>query len=230
LEKLQRPSYIFLIGGLHPPTMSENGRLALAHAISTAVMEGDLPEGALGIAFRAGVRSGEVWGTIDLRGEGFDPGDPDSLSMIETEGRHLAFKVVEFLKCHAGDFQEASISALPARAGIRESRRIIGDYQLTESDILRGSRFEDEVAFASWPIELRETSRGPKFRFPDANLSCGIPLRSLHSKNVDNLFAAGRCISCTHEAQASIRVIGTCFATGEAAGKAAARMAADRHS
>ena len=229
LEKLQRPSYIFAFSNVQPATMSENGRLALAHSISTAVMEGHLPEGASGIAFRAGVKSGEVWGTIDLHGENFDPSDPNSLSLIESEGRRLAFQIAGFLKGHAGGFETAFISALPSRAGIRESRRIIGHYQLTESDILCGSRFDDEVAFASWPIELRETARGPKFRFPEANRSCGIPLRALHSRDVRNLFVAGRCISCTHEAQASIRVIGTCFATGEAAGKSAAKMAISSH-
>jgi hypothetical protein len=229
LQKLQRPAYIFVLGGVHPETMSDHGRLALAHSISTAVMEGHLPEGALGIAFRMGVEPGEVWATIDLCGENFDPHDPTSLSRIESEGRDLAFRVAAFLKCHAQGFQMAFISALPARAGIRESRRSLGHYQLTESDILCGSRFDDEVAYAAWPIELRETARGPRFRFPNDDAPCGIPLRSLHSQNVANLFMAGRCISCTHEAHASIRVIGTCLATGEAAGKAAAKMALSGH-
>ena len=228
LDKLQRPSYIFALTGVHPSTMSENGRLALAHTISTAVMEGHIPDGALGIAFRQGVENGEIWGTIDLRGDHFDPNNPHSLSVIETEGRRLAYQITEFLKRHAKEFETAFIAALPTRAGIRESRRVVGHYQLTEDDILSGSRFDDEVAFASWPMELRETARGPKFRFPDANRSCGIPLRCLRSRNVANLFVAGRCISSTHEAQASIRVIGTCFATGEAAGNAAATMAHSR--
>jgi len=229
LEKLQRPSYIFALRGAHPSTMSENGRMALVHLISTAVIEGHLPDGALGIAFRAGVESDEVWATIDLRGENFNPNNPNSLSLIEQEGRRLAFQVTAFIQKNAKGFEKAFLAALPTRVGIRESRRIIGHYQLTESDILNGSRFEDEVALASWPIELRETAKGPKFRFPKANLSCGIPIRSLISRNIKNLFVAGRCISCTHEAQASIRVIGTCFATGEAAGKAAAKLVQSRH-
>jgi hypothetical protein len=122
-------------------------------------------------------------------------------------------------------FQEASLRGYPSCLGIRESRRSNGIYQLTEKDILEGARFDDEVAIASWPIELRETARGPRFRYPIGNQPCGIPLRSLQSKDVENLFVAGKCISTTHEAQASIRVIGTCLATGEAAGIAAAKMA-----
>jgi hypothetical protein len=108
---------------------------------------------------------------------------------------------------------------------VRESRRVMGLMELTENDILTGARFEDEVAFSSWPIELRETARGPKFRFPHENRSCGIPLRCLQSRSIQNLFMAGRCISATHEAQAALRVIGTGMAMGEAAGKAAAQAA-----
>ena len=145
-EKLQRPSYIFSLGGVHPSAMSDEGRLALAHLISVAVMEERLPPGAMGISFREGVRREEVWGTIDLQGDGFNPCDPRSLSRIEAEGRNLVFQVTKFLKQDAEGFRSAFLSALPDRAGIRESRRIIGDYLLTESDVLQGRRFDDEVA------------------------------------------------------------------------------------
>src|SRR6185436_18620399 len=86
-------------------------------------------------------------------------------------------------------------------------------------------QFFDQVAFAAWPIELRETASGPRLRFPTGEQPAGIPLRALRAKQDPALFMAGRCISCSHEAQASIRVIGTCLATGEAAGIAAALTA-----
>jgi hypothetical protein len=101
----------------------------------------------------------------------------------------------------------------------------VGRYQLKTEDILRGTQFFDQVALAAWPIELRETAAGPRLRFPTGEQPCGIPLRSLQAKEDTSLFMAGRCISCSHEAQASIRVIGTCLATGEAAGIAAALTA-----
>ena len=88
---------------------------------------------------------------------------------------------------------------------------------------MAGSRFDDEIALATWPMEFRETPRGPKLRFPEGNRPAGIPLRCLKPAGIDRLFVAGRCISADHDAQASIRVMGTCFATGEAAGRAAAR-------
>ncbi|HSI11925.1 MAG TPA: FAD-dependent oxidoreductase, partial [Chthoniobacter sp.] len=119
-------------------------------------------------------------------------------------------------------FEKSYIAAWPARAGVRESRRIMGRYRLEMEDIERGAQFDDTVAFAAWPMELRETATGPRLRFPTGEEPCGIPLRSLQARDDASLFMAGRCISSSHEAQASVRVIGTCLATGEAAGLAAA--------
>ena len=74
-------------------------------------------------------------------------------------------------------------------------------------------------------MEFRENTRGPRLRYPENNRPAGIPLRCLKPAGIDRLFVAGRCISTDHEAQASIRVMGTCFATGEAAGRAATSAA-----
>lgn len=220
-EKLQRPAYIFGMAGVDPASITENGRMALARAISYGVSGGELPKAALGVAFRAGVSAQEVWGTIDLEANGFQPTDSQKISLLERQGRELASVIMNFLAREVEGFKSAVISAFPARLGIRESRRISGIHELTEEDILAGARFPDEVAVSSWPIELREKAHGPKFRFPEGNRSCGIRWGCLRSRNVSNLFVAGRCISSTHEAQAAVRVIGTCLATGQAAGKAA---------
>jgi hypothetical protein len=131
---------------------------------------------------------------------------------------------MDFLRADFEGFENAFLSATPARAGIRESRRIIGLSQLTEEDILAGKNSPEAAAYASWPLELRENAKGPKFRFPENNRSAAIPHGCLRSRDFTNLFMAGRCLSATHGAQASIRVTGTCMATGEAAGKAAAQM------
>jgi hypothetical protein len=185
------------------------------------VSGGQLPKEALGAAFRSGVSPHEVWGTIDLAGNGFDPSDPQKIALMETEGRQISMCIMNFLKDEVEWFRSAFIAAFPARLGIRESRRIKGISELNEQDVLTGARFHDEVALSAWPIELRENANGPKFRFPEGNRSCGIRIGCLLSRDVKNLFVAGRCISSTHEAQAAVRVIGTCMATGEAAAKAA---------
>ena len=119
-------------------------------------------------------------------------------------------------------WKDAYISHWPAGAGVRESRRWIGGHVLIGAELLAGARFEDEIALATWPMEFRETTRGPKLRFPEGNRPAGIPLRCLVPAGSEALFVAGRCISTDHDAQASVRVMGTCFATGEAAGRAAA--------
>ncbi len=98
-------------------------------------------------------------------------------------------------------------------------------YRLETRDLEIGARFEDSIALATWPMELRENNRGPRLRYPEKNRPCEIPLRALRARDHRNLFVAGRCIASSHEAQASIRVIGTCLATGEAAGIAAALYA-----
>ena len=109
---------------------------------------------------------------------------------------------------------------------MRESRRVVGRYQLTRDDVLAGRKFTDAVARASWPIELwAESHQGALYEYLDDGETYDIPARCLQAREVSNLFVAGRCVSATHEALGSARVIGTCLATGEAAGALAARRA-----
>jgi len=220
--KLQRPAYVFGMQGVG--TLGDP--LSLAGWLVEGVRSGDLPPAALGLTFRASGRPGESFGTIDLTGaeqqDGYDPLDPACLSRLEGEGRRVASAAVNFLRARAAGWGRAFISHWPARAGVRESRRWIGGIQLTGAGILSGRRFDDEIALATWPLELRETAKGAKLRFPEGDRPAGIPLGCLRVKGEDRLFVAGRCLSCDHDAQASIRVMGTCFATGQAAGLAAA--------
>ena len=224
-ERLQRPAYIFKLAGVDPQAMTADGRIRVAQILSASVAEGTLPASVLGTTFRLGVAEQEVWATTDLAAEGFDPFDSRWLSAIEREGRDIASQILCFLREAVPEFRRATVAAFPGRAGLRESRRIFGQYELTADDVRRGAEFADAIAQSAWPMEFRETHTGPKFRFPLENRPCGIPLRSLRSRSVPGLFMAGRCISCSHDAQAAIRVIGTCLATGEAAGKAAGRNA-----
>ena len=224
-DKLQRPAYIYKLCGVPAAALYGDARLRIAQALSVAVTDGILPASALGAAFRSGVADGDVWGTIDLAAEGFDPGNSGARTALETAGRDVVDRIVGFLREEVPGFRNALVAALPAHLGIREARRISGQYEISTDDIRNGASFPDSVALAAWPMELREKATGPKFRFPTESRLCGIPLRAIRSRDLANLFMAGRCISCSHEAQASIRVIGTCLATGEAAGIAAAHQA-----
>jgi ribulose 1,5-bisphosphate synthetase/thiazole synthase len=221
---LQRPAYVFGVHG--PSTLDDNLRLKTAGLLVEGVKSGALPEDALGLTFRASGRSGDVFGTLDLIGadaaEHYDPLNSSCLATLEARGREVASKAVRWLAKEDEAWRSAHISHWPVRAGIRESRRWTGEYVLTEDDILHGKRFDDEIALATWPMEMRETAKGPRLRFPIDDRPAGIPLRCLKPLGTEKLHVAGRCISCDHGAQASIRVMGTCFATGEAAGRAAA--------
>jgi hypothetical protein len=222
-ERLQRPAFIFALGAVEPGAAAEGARLKIARRLVDAVREERLPKGALGAVLRESGQPGEVYVTIDLSGGfAYEPTDAGCLTDLEMEGRELATALAGFLHDEVDGFAGSFISAFPSRLGVRESRRLIGRYRLTEEDLLRGADFPDTVALATWPMELRETNTGPRLRYPRDGRPCGIPLGALRARDHDRLFVAGRCLSCSHEAQASIRVMGTCFATGEAAGLAAA--------
>lgn len=223
--QLQRPAYLF---GIQGAAGGEEG-LALAGRIVDGVRRGVLPKDALGLHFRASGRVGESFGTLDLSGaeEGdYDPLDANCLSRLEVTGRSVASAAIDFLRKEAAGWEAAVISHWPVRAGVRESRRWIGRHVLTEAEVLGGVRHADDIALATWPLEFRETHRGPKLRYPEGDRAAGIPLGCLMPDGLDGVFTAGRCLSCDHGAQASIRVMGTCFATGQAAGEAAVQHAA----
>jgi hypothetical protein len=148
--------------------------------------------------------------------------------VAEQEGRRRALAVAEFLKT-LPPFARAFVSHAAPQVGVRESRRVVGRYRLTREDVLEGRRFDDGVARAGWPIELwKEGRMGATYEYPEDDRVYEIPLRSLRARDVDNLFVAGRCMSATHDALGSARVIGTCLAAGEAVGRAAASQAAAR--
>lgn len=221
--RLQRPAFIFALAGVADGALTDEARLRLAQRIMREVKAGRLPAAALGAHLRPSAQTGEAYVTIDLEGGAdFDPFDPTVLTRLEMEGRALAERLARFLREEIEGFAGSYVAAWPTRVGVRESRRIVGRGRIETSDILEGTQFPDTVAFAAWPIELRETAAGPRLRFPTGAEPCGVPLRALRARDDASLFVAGRCIACSHEAQAAVRVIGTCLATGEAAGLAAA--------
>lgn len=221
--RLQRPAYVFGIQGL--PGFDDACRLSTSGWLVEGVRKGNLPKEALGLSFRGSGRAGEVFGSLDLTGgesvAGYDPFDAGCMTLLEMQGRRIASAVVDYLKKESGTWGGAFVSCWPVRAGVRESRRWQGEHVLSGEDLIEGRRSDDEIGLATWPMEFRETARGPKLRYPKDNLPCGIPLGALKPRGIDRLFVAGRCLSADHDAQASIRVMGTCFATGEAAGRAA---------
>ncbi len=149
--------------------------------------------------------------------------EPDDLTRGEIDGRRQALAAFEFLRTVPG-FEKSYIVDLPPQLGIRETRRVIGGYQLSGEDVLGCASFEDTIGVNGWPMEVH-VAGDVVFKFPPIPESRGyneLPYRMLVPEKIDNLLVAGRCASMTHEGQSAARVSGACFAMGEAAGTAAA--------
>jgi glycine/D-amino acid oxidase-like deaminating enzyme len=223
----QLPSLVFVLQHVDRDAVAPGPRVALLRTLVAAERGGLLPKGCSNLMIGPSPQPGEVICKLALDGIADEVSDRrDFLTVAEQEGRRRALALTEFLKS-LPPFTGAFLSHAATQVGVRESRRVIGRYELTRDDVLSGRRFPDGVARASWPIELWEPGRlGATYEWLEDGQSYDIPLRSLQARDVDNLFVAGRCMSATHEALGSARVIGTCLATGEAVGIAAAREAA----
>jgi hypothetical protein len=224
----QLPSLVFVLQQVDRDAVAPGPRVALLRRLVAAERDGVLPKGSSNLMLGPSPQPGEVVCKLALDGivEGVG-GGRDFLTAAEQEGRKRVLALTEFLKS-LPSFSRAFVSHTAAQVGVRESRRVLGCYELTRDDVLSGRRFEDGVARASWPIELWKAGQlGPTYEYLEDGRAYDIPLRSLQARDVDNLFVAGRCMSATHEALGSARVIGTCLATGAAVGLAAARQAGE---
>lgn len=145
------------------------------------------------------------------------------LTRAEVEARKQALQVANFLKKYVPGFEKAYFCHTATQIGIRETRHIEGEYRLTAEDVLGAQKFSDAVARGCYQIDLHDPtgSRINLQKLPKGE-SYDIPYRCLIPKKIDNLLVAGRCISATHKAHGSIRVMSHCMAIGQAAGTAAA--------
>lgn len=156
-----------------------------------------------------------------------NPVDPWDLSRAEREGRKQANELIHFFRERCAGFSNAVLISTGVQIGVRESRRVVGDYILTQEDLLQSRCFEDTVALGGYPIDIHNPTGA---QTETTHLKPGqfyyIPLRSLIVKGFKNLLVCGRCISATHEAGAAIRVTPIAMGIGQAAGAAAGLAAA----
>jgi len=222
----QLPALVFVLQQVDGEALGAGARLAVLRAVVAAERDGRLPRGASNLALGLSPQPGELIGKLALAAVMDDQAERrDFLTAAEQEGRRRVLAVTEFLKT-LPPFGRAFLSHVAPQVGVRETRRVIGRYELTRDDVLSGRKFEDAVARASWPIELWQDGQlGATYEYVTDGQTYDIPLGSLQARDIANLFMAGRCMSATHDALGSARVIGTCLATGEAVGKAAAGMA-----
>ncbi len=145
------------------------------------------------------------------------------LTRAELEGRRQVAELLHFFRQCVPGFEEAYVHQSGIMACVRESRRIIGEYQLTAKDVMGARKFEDVVALCTYPIDLHSpTGKGTILKKIKPGLAYDIPLRCLIPLKVERLLVGGRCISGTHVANSSYRVMPACVATGQAAGVCAA--------
>ncbi|MHB8807654.1 MAG: FAD-dependent oxidoreductase [Anaerolineaceae bacterium] len=148
--------------------------------------------------------------------------DPFALTAAEIEGRKQVQEYVRFLINEYPGFENAYLAATACSIGVRETRRLKGQYILNGNDVREGMKFEDAVACCSAPIEDHVAGKNVEWQYLEAGNYYQIPYRSLLPVKTKNLIVAGRCLSATHDGQASARNSAQCMAMGEAAGMAAA--------
>jgi hypothetical protein len=151
--------------------------------------------------------------------------DPWFLSDAEIAGRRQALEYVRFLCDRVPGYENASLVALGTQIGVRETRRVYGDYRLTRDDVLSARAFDDGIGLCGAPIEDHHGgpgTAGTAWEYLPDGAAVGIPYRSLIVRDASNVLVAGRCFSATHDAHASVRSMAQCMAMGQAAGTAAA--------
>ncbi|MEZ5659895.1 MAG: FAD-dependent oxidoreductase [Burkholderiaceae bacterium] len=156
-----------------------------------------------------------------------DPTDTRALSASYSALMKQVMTCARFLNRRVPGFEDAMFSGLAPRIGIREGRRIVGDYVLDGEHITQARKTKDGIARGGHPIDVWVPGRGVHWKIVTEGGHFEIPFGCLLPQAFDNLLVAGRCLSTTREGQASVRVMGTCMAVGQAAGTAAAMAARD---
>ena len=148
----------------------------------------------------------------------YNPLSETDRSKAIMEGRRQLMDVFEALKNYDEDFKDLSIVSSAPLLGVRESRRIEGEYTIDENDLMNGTKFDDGVTTVTFNVDIHSSSE--KKQECKSVTPYQIPFRSMIPKGIKNLLVCGRTISGTHIAMASYRVTGNCSAMGEACGKA----------
>ncbi|GAA0877094.1 FAD-dependent oxidoreductase [Algoriphagus jejuensis] len=163
--------------------------------------------------------------TVAVKVADFDPLDPAGITAAEIEGRKQAFIFEDFFRAEVPGYEDSKIIGLSHQIGVRETRRVFGEYRLTKEDCMEAKQFEDQIFLCGAPIEdHRKGADGSSETFwqyvPNGG-SYGVPYRTLIPQQSLNTWVVGRCFSATHDAHASCRSMAQTMSMGQAAGFAA---------
>jgi hypothetical protein len=199
------------------------------HALMASAGDYDLPrrEGSDHITPVEGMTATVMTRVEHVRRDGdrvVNATDPDVLTAAEIEGRRQALEYVRFLVDRVPGYEQAALVGLGTQIGLRETRRVYGDYRLTRDDVLTARQFDDQIGLCGAPIEDHHGGggTGTTWEYLPDGTAVGIPYRALVARDALNVLVAGRCFSATHDAHASVRSMAQCMAMGQAAGTAAA--------
>ena len=189
-------------------------RLQIPYAVTKAVNTGLLPPEARFTMFHPGPSPNEGICKLAVNPDHFADG----------EMPRLAEQIISNLKSQIPAFAEVQIAESSPRPLPRDGRRLKGKATVTEDNVLSGRQIGADAVHAWWPIEQWDISIGPTYAYPPPGRHYDIPIAAMHSAIIENLFAAGTCVSATAAAAASLRASGICLATGHAAGLAASEF------
>ena len=219
-DEYQASAQVFTLAGLRESD-EQSVRLSLLRAIQRGLAHGDFP--------KTNERLSIVPGSVGQGRATFKLGIPLSVgnnpldaSAIELFSRRAVQDILTYLRANTEIFKDTWLAMLAPETGLRTGARHRGRYVLTETDVLNCRKWPESIARGAWPIEFWETGKDPRMVYFDPEDYYDIPAGVLQSEELDNLFFAGRNLSASDEAIASARVIGTCLATGYAAGRLAA--------
>jgi hypothetical protein len=218
----------YLLANVDRPTfrryLEESGDTGQLHkTVELAIEDGALPEGRKSISglawvsdYLVGVNFGHVFGVDGTRAE--------DLTRGAIEGRRTAERQLQFFRRYVPGFERAHMVASGEQLGIRETRRIEGDYILTVDDFLAARSFPDDIARNAYYIDIHLANSKSEMTFNHLppGVSHGVPYRIMLPVGIDNLWVAGRCVSSDRAVQGSLRVMPNCFSMGQASGTAAA--------
>lgn len=202
---------------------------SLGSFVAAAIERGILEPDDLGYfqVFTMNGRPGELAFNCP-RIAGLDPLDPFELSEAYRVGRAKIARVAAFVRGWFPGCAGGYVSGIAPLMGIRESRRVVGEYVLTASDHASGVKFDDVIARNRYPVDIH-LKTGVDFRPYAPGEWHDVPYRSLVVRGFDNLWVAGRCLSADFVAQSAVRIQPVCRSMGEAAGYAAALCARSGH-
>lgn len=218
-EDNQPASLIFRIGGIDLKKFRKIDIKEINNIIKKGYTKGILPGKILALSEIPGTNEVTVNAT---RSTNVDHESIRDISRSLMENREQIYQIVAFIKKNLDGCNNAYLSAIGSEIGIRDRRRIAGQYELTGKDIIKGNKFSDAIAVGTYPVDLHKNKDGAiQFIEIEQDEPYTIPYRSLIGKKISNLITSGKCISADNISFGSIRVIGTVMNIAEAAGTAA---------